>query len=96
VNQEGKTRTLPNPLEMPIDGITCKWPSPLGRKHVTTIGKLPAQFAQCPDFVAAKRVDARLAILDAPDMQGGGPAELDLGPFKIANLSRPQPMPKSD
>jgi hypothetical protein len=40
---------------------------------------LPAQLSQCSDFVAAKRVNARLAILDAPDVQGGGPAELHLG-----------------
>jgi hypothetical protein len=36
------------------------------------------------------RVDA--AVLDPARMQGGRSAELDLRPFEIADLDRPQPM----
>ena len=50
VDREGEAGALTNALKMPIDCISCKWPSPLGREYITTIGKLPAQLAQCPDL----------------------------------------------
>jgi hypothetical protein len=90
VDREGEAGALTNALKMPIDCISCKWPSPLGREDITTIGKLPAQLAQCPDFLAAEWMNRRLAVLDPADMQGSGPAELNLAPFQIANLAGPQ------
>jgi hypothetical protein len=74
----------------------CEGPSPLGCEHECRLRELPAQFAQCPDFFAANRVNARLAILDAPDVQRGRPAELDLRPFQVADFTSPQPVPERD
>jgi hypothetical protein len=41
-------------------------------------------------------MDARLAVLDAPDMQGSRSAELHLRPFQVADLGCPQPVPEGD
>ena len=86
VNREGKARTLADPLDQPINGVGRERTAALGRKDEAALGELPAQLAQCSDFVAPKRVDARLAILDAPDVQRSRSAELDLRPFQIADF----------
>ena len=38
----------------------------------------------------------RLAVLGAADVQRGRSAELDLRPFQIADLDRPEAMPEGD
>ena len=39
---------------------------------------------------------ARLAVLHPAHVEGWRPAKLDLGPFQITNLDRPQAMPEGD
>jgi hypothetical protein len=46
--------------------------------------------------VAAKRVNTRLAVLHAPDVQRGGSVELDLRPFQVADFTSPQTVSKRD
>jgi len=68
----GEAGTVANALNQPIDGVWCERAAPLGREDEATILELPAE---CPDLVAPQRMDARLAILDAADMQRGRAAE---------------------
>ena|SRR6476660_4895874 len=81
VNREGKACTLADPLDQPINGVGRERTAALGRKDEAALGELPAQLAQCPDFITAQRVNAGLAVLDAPDVQRRRPAELDLRPL---------------
>ena len=55
---EGEAGALAYALDQPIDRVGRERPAALGREDEAAIGELPAQFAQCPDFVAAKRVNA--------------------------------------
>lgn len=81
---EAGSRT--NAFNQPIDGVRCKRAATFRRKDEAAIRDLPAQLAQRSDFVATKRVNARLAVLDAPDVQRDRPAELDLRAFQIADF----------
>jgi hypothetical protein len=81
VNWEGKAGTLANMLDQPIDSIGRERAAPLGRKNEAAVWELPAKLPVCSDLVAPQRMDARLAVLDAPDMQGSRSAELRLRPF---------------
>ena len=94
MNGEREASALANALDQAVHGVGCGWPTPLSSKHKAAVRKLPAQFAKCSDFVATKRVNAWLAILDAPDVERCGPAELDMAPFQIANLRGPEAVPK--
>jgi hypothetical protein len=49
-----------------------------------------------PDLLATQRMHARLSILGSPHMQRCRPAELNLGPFQVADFRCPQAMPEGD
>ena len=91
---EGQSGARDYALDKPIDGVRSERPAALSGKDVTAIGKLPAQLPQCPQLVAAERVNGWLAILEAPDMQRSRLAEFDLRPFQITYLGRPETVPK--
>ena len=91
---EGHSGARAYALDKPIDGVRSERPAALSGKDVTAIGKLPAQLPQCPQLVAAERVNGWLAILEAPDMQRSRLAEFDLRPFQITCLGRPETVPK--
>jgi len=61
--------TSADALDQSIGGIRCERGAALGRKDVARIRELPAKLAQCPDLVPSERMNARLPVLGAPDMQ---------------------------
>ena len=91
VNREAELGPFANVLDLSIERIRRERRAALAREHKRGVRPLVgAEFAQCPQFIAADRMGCRLAILDAPDVQRGR-LEIDLGPgpFQIASLDRP-------
>ena len=80
VNFKRKASALSNALDQPIDRIGGKGRAALGLEHIAAAG-LALELPGCAEFVAANRVRCRLAILSAPNMQGGRAIKLDLRPF---------------
>jgi hypothetical protein len=93
---KAKPARLPMRLMSRLTASVTKRTATLARKNEAAIGESPAQLPECPDLVAPQRMNARLAILDAADMQGGRPAELDLRPFQVTDFGGSQPMPQGD
>jgi hypothetical protein len=89
VNWEGKTCPLANALDKTIDGVRREWPAPFGREYECCVGKLAAKLPERSDFIAPKRMNGRLAILGASDVQRCRPAELDLRPLQVGYLDGP-------
>jgi hypothetical protein len=52
----------------------------------------PGEPAQRPQFVALYRVGARVAVLDAADVEHGA-VEVDLVPAQVARFGRPEALP---
>jgi len=77
MDRDGEAGALANALDQAVHGVGCEGPTPLGGKYKAAIGKLPAQFVQSADFVAAERIHGWLAVLNPAHMQRGRSAELD-------------------
>ena len=80
VNLEREAGALTDALDQAIDGIGCERCAALSLEHIAAAG-LALELPECAEFVAANRVRCRLAILSAPNMQGGRAIKLDLRPF---------------
>ncbi len=59
MNRECEPARFANALEVPINGIGCKWSAAFGCEDEAGIRKLPAKLPQGPDFVTPQRVNAR-------------------------------------
>jgi hypothetical protein len=86
---ERKAGALADALDQSINSVRREWGAALGFEHVTTAG-VTLQLAKRAQLVDADRVGGWLAILDAANVQRGGAFKFDLGPFQIAQLSRPK------
>jgi len=96
VDREAELGPLANGLDLPIERVRRERRAALAGEHKRGVRPLVgAEFAQCPQFIAADRMGCRLAILDAPDVQRGG-LEIDLRPFQVASLDSTQTMPVND
>ena len=79
VNQEVKAGALPNAFIQPINRVRRERTATLGADDVFLVRELPLEFAECPDLVAAKRVNAtRLSVLCPANVQGCRSAKLNL------------------
>ena len=79
---EGEASALANALDQAVHGVGCEGGSALGLQRRSRFRGMPTQLSQCPDFIAAKRVNAGLAILDLSD--GRGPTGWPL--FNLSHL----------
>jgi hypothetical protein len=96
VNLEREAGALTDALYKPIEGVGRERPAALGGEHIPAVGILPVKLAQRPEFVTTNGVSRGLAVLRAADVERGVAAPFDLTPFEVANLARPQTMPKRD
>jgi hypothetical protein len=96
VNRKVEAGAHANALDQSIGGIRCERAVPLGGKDLARVRELPLELAERPNLVPSERVNARLTVLCPPDMERCRSAELDLRPFRVAELGRPEPVPVGD
>src|SRR5262249_56376744 len=72
-----------------------KWTAALGLEDEGP-RRIALQLAQHAQFIAADRVDCRLAVLRPADVQRRIAAPLDLRPLQIGNLDSPQAVPEGN
>ena len=73
------------PFDQPIEAVRGERAAPLGDEDEGRFRCLALKLSQCSQFVAADRMRAWLSALDPADMKRGR-SEIDLAPFKAANL----------
>ena len=78
MNREGQTSAFTDSLDLSIDGVGSERTTTFSGKYEWAIRELPAQFAQCPQFITPQRMHGRSAVLDPANVQAGVPAELNL------------------
>jgi len=85
VNVEREAGALADALDQPINRIGGEWGAALSYEDVAAAG-LALELAQGAQFVASNWVCCWLAVLHAPNVEGGCAIEFDLRPFQIANF----------
>jgi hypothetical protein len=85
VNLEREAGALTDALDQAIDRIGGERGATLGLENITAAG-VTLQLTQGAQLVAADRMRCRLAILGAPNVQGGRAIKLDLWPFQVAQF----------
>src|SRR5258707_397643 len=74
---------LADGLHKPVDGICRERRAALGCEDEAAVRVFLSKSRQHAQLVTADRMNARLAVLGPPDMQGGRSTKLHLAPFQL-------------